>query len=278
MSHESTTETPVTVVTITYNDIVGLRRTVESLGRQTCRHFQHVVIDGGSADGSVDWVLGHASSRDTRVVSEPDDGIYDAMNKGLRHADGTLVTFLNAGDAYSDARVLERAVQHHQDHGWDWGHGLARIVNDDGHQVRPLGDTSYSWWRHAFGRNTIVHQTVFVRTSVLRAIDGFDLRFPVAADFHVLLQLGRRNPPGLWSDVDVEFLVGGVSDRRFALALWEMHRARCDVMRLQGPLQALDAVWWATLVSYVYARRTAKRFARGLGGRRALRWWVRHGK
>jgi len=267
---------PVTVVTVTYDDLAGLRRSVDSLRRQTHRDFQHVVIDGGSTDGSMDWLIAHPGSDNSVAVSEPDEGIYDAMNKGLQIAKGELVTFLNAGDTYADPDVLARVIQHHRDHHWEWGHGLARIVDGGGQQVRPLGDTSYNRWRHAFGRNSVVHQTVFVRTSVLRSLGGFDVTFPVAADFHTVLRLARISRPGLWADVDVEFLVGGLSDRRFALALWDMHRARCDVFRLRGPVRALDAMWWAGLVVYVQGRRVIKRSAQRLGGQRAVSWWIHH--
>ena len=91
----------VTVVTITWNNAFGLRRTLESLATQDFDDVQHVVIDGGSTDGSVEWLADHRVFADTVVVSEPDRGIYDAMNKGAALAKGTLITFLNAGDAYA---------------------------------------------------------------------------------------------------------------------------------------------------------------------------------
>ena len=73
---------PVTVVTVTMNNLVGLKRTLESLRSQSFRDVQHVVIDGASSDGSVEWLREHIAFDDTVVVSERDNGIYDAMNKG----------------------------------------------------------------------------------------------------------------------------------------------------------------------------------------------------
>lgn len=266
---------PVTVVTVTYNDEAGLRRTVESLRAQTLRTFEHVVVDGGSTDHSMAWLDANRPVDASVVLSEPDHGIYDAMNKGLALARGRLVTFLNAGDSYARDDVLERAVRHQQEHGWEWGHGLARVVDDDQRAVRPLARPSYARWRHALGRNDIIHQTVFVATERLRALGGFDLRYPIAADFRSTLQLGRLSRPGLWPQVDVEFLVGGLSDRRPGRSLWDMHRARCDVLGLRRPLTWLDASWCGALTLYVYFRRTAKRGARRLAGQRAVDWWAR---
>lgn len=278
MSGNLAAERPaVTVVTVTYNDMTGLRRTVDSLHQQTFRGFQHVVIDGGSTDGSVAWVKAHPACGQGLVISEPDKGIYDAMNKGLAHAEGVLVTFLNAGDNYADPNVLLRVVEHQRRHGWEWGHGRARIVDELG-QVRPLSAVKYTWSRHAFGRNDIVHQTVFVKTDLLRSLGGFDLTYPIAADFHCLLQLGRRSLPGLWADADVDFRVGGLSDRLFKKALWDMHRARCDVLRWRTPLRSLDTLWCGVLILYVQARQLVKRTARCVGGRQAIDWWAARGR
>lgn len=266
---------PVTVVTVTYNDEAGLRRTVDSLRRQSLRTFQHVVVDGGSRDGSVVWLKSNRAVDDFVVVSEPDEGIYDAMNKGLALARGRLVTFLNAGDVYAREDVLEHAVAHQHQHAWDWGHGSARVVDDQARAVRPLTRPAFNRWRHAFGRNDIIHQTVFVQTDRMRALGGFDLSYSIAADFRCVLQLGRHSHPGLWPEVDVEFLAGGLSDRRPGRSLWDMHRARCEVLGARGPLVGLDAIWTAGLTLYVHARRTAKRGARVIGGQRAVDWWAR---
>ena len=274
VSHEQA-PFPVTVVTVTFNDEEGLQRTVASLRAQTLRNFEHVVVDGGSVDGSMAWLAANPSVESSVVVSELDRGIYDAMNKGLARARGSLVTFLNAGDVYAADDVLDRAVAHQQRHGWEWGHGLARVVDGEGRAVRPLSKPKYAWRRHAFGRNTIVHQTVFVLTDRLREIGGFDLDYPIAADFRSVLQLGRRSRPGLWPEVDVAFLVGGLSDRRPGRSLWDMHRARCDVLGLRGPLVGVDAMWAGGLTCYVYGRRTAKSVARLVGGQRVVNWWAR---
>ena len=266
---------PVTVVTVTFNDEAGLRRTVESLRRQSLRNFEHVVVDGGSTDQSMVWLAAHPAVDASLFLSEGDDGIYDAMNKGLSLARGMLITFLNSGDVYAREDVLARAVTHHERYGWQWGHGLARVVDAQSRAVRPLGKPHFRRWHHAFGRNDIIHQTMFVSTDRLQALGGFDLRFPIAADFHSILQLARLGRPGLWPEIDVEFLVGGLSDRRPGRSLWDMHRARCDVFQLSGPVALLDAVWCAGLTLYVFARRMAKRAAGLVWGQRAVDWWAR---
>ena len=97
----------ISIITIHYNHGVGLRRTVESILAQTERKaFEWIVIDGGSTDGSAEFLKGISADIDV-LVSEKDGGIYDAMNKGLGKAQGQYVWFVNAGDALHDDSVVK---------------------------------------------------------------------------------------------------------------------------------------------------------------------------
>ena len=89
----------ISIITINYNNCEGLRRTIESVVNQTCRDFEYIIIDGGSTDGSVDVIKRYADNIDY-WVSEPDKGIYNAMNKGIRMATGDYVQILNSGDMF----------------------------------------------------------------------------------------------------------------------------------------------------------------------------------
>ena len=104
----------VTVITVTYNSLSTLRETLASVAAQTHTDLEHIVIDGGSTDGTV-AMLEAAGPTGPRWVSERDGGIYDAMNKGLRMATGELIGFLNSDDTYADTEVvadLASACQH----------------------------------------------------------------------------------------------------------------------------------------------------------------------
>lgn len=266
----------LTVVTVTWNDLRGLQRTMASLAEQTLRSYQHVIVDGGSTDGTLEWLSQHPIADDTVIVSEPDRGIYDAMNKGLARAKGTLIAFMNSGDAYARPEALASAVSHHVTHGWRWGHGRARVVNEERTQVRPLTPVRHHRIRDALSRNKLVHQTIFVETQFLRELGGFDLHHPIAADFRLFLLLSRwGGAPGLWTDVDVEFLIGGVSDERFVKALWECHVARSQVYGLGGLLRSADVIWTVAVVAYVAMRRYVKRCIRAAGADNLIAWWSR---
>lgn len=96
----------LSIITINFNNRDGLQQTINSVVKQTFTDFEWIVIDGGSTDGSLD-LIETQSSRFSYWVSEPDKGIYNAMNKGLEKASGEYVQFLNSGDAFVDERVLE---------------------------------------------------------------------------------------------------------------------------------------------------------------------------
>jgi len=94
------------IITINYNHAEGLRRTIESVVGQTCKDYEYIVIDGGSTDGSVDVIKEYADKIDF-WVSEPDKGIYNAMNKGIDHAHGEYLNFMNSGDCFYNEEVLQ---------------------------------------------------------------------------------------------------------------------------------------------------------------------------
>lgn len=99
----------LSIITINLNNAAGLERTMRSVAAQTCRDFEYIVIDGASSDGSVDVIKTHeAKIANMRWLSEPDNGIYNAMNKGIRTATGEYIQILNSGDCLAANDVVER--------------------------------------------------------------------------------------------------------------------------------------------------------------------------
>lgn len=98
------------IITVNYNNQAGLRKTIESVVCQTFHDYEFIVIDGGSKDGSVD-ILKEFDSHITYWVSEPDKGVYNAMNKGIAHAHGEYLNFMNSGDCFYDEKVLKHLAE-----------------------------------------------------------------------------------------------------------------------------------------------------------------------
>lgn len=105
--------TELTIITINYNNASGLQKTMESVLAQTSKDFEYIVIDGASTDGSVEFLQTFKLSnfQTLNLISEPDSGIYNAMNKGIRMAKGDYIHFLNSGDWLVDAFVVERMLK-----------------------------------------------------------------------------------------------------------------------------------------------------------------------
>ncbi len=108
----------ISVITVVYNSAHTIADALNSVAQQTYSDIEHIVIDGGSSDGTVSVIESHRDAL-AHFVSEPDNGIYDAMNKGLRLASGDVVGFLNADDVYAHNEVLSRIAELHQDSSLD---------------------------------------------------------------------------------------------------------------------------------------------------------------
>ena len=117
----------LSVVTVVLNDLPGVTRTARSLASQQWRDFEWIVIDGGSTDGTHDF-LAEAEPRPAFMASESDRGTYDAMNKGLARASGDLVVYLNSGDRLTHPRVLASAVRRLGGAEVTWGYGAQRYL------------------------------------------------------------------------------------------------------------------------------------------------------
>lgn len=100
----------ISVITVCYNSATSLERTISSVADQDFQNVEHIIIDGGSYDGTIE-ILNRHSAQLAHIVSEPDDGIYDAMNKGLRRANGDIICFLNADDFFASESVLSRVAE-----------------------------------------------------------------------------------------------------------------------------------------------------------------------
>lgn len=234
-----------TIVTVCFNDRDGLARTIESL-RGLDSRFEHIVVDGGSTDGSPEWLRHNPGLHSTTLVSEPDSGIYDAMNKGLQLARGGAIIFINAGDQLLAVDSLPALVSRLLSGSDQWLVGIAEIVSPDGDSppfLKPTKWRRYRWSWQTFVRYEICHPAMLVRTDVLRAMGGFDDSLRIAADFLISTSLGRTTAPILTDTVIARFERGGLSDISFQESLRECHRARVATVPWLRRLAWVDRIW-----------------------------------
>jgi len=165
------------IVTVCKNPGASLWVTQESLQRQTYGNFEWVVIDGVSTDGTLEQLKLHPGV--TTLVSEPDAGIYDAMNKGVRRAKGDFVFFLNAGDTFFDCTVLEQVAAMLALHPSDVLYGDAWIVEGEEKTFLRKHDRVDKIY---LVTATITHQAVFAHRDLFHVVGEFDTRFKLKAD------------------------------------------------------------------------------------------------
>jgi glycosyltransferase involved in cell wall biosynthesis len=123
----------LSIITVVYNNIVGLKYTYESIKNQTSTDFEWVIIDGGSTDGTNQWIVQEVSLPNVIHVSEKDNGLYDAMNKGLNLATGTYVWFVNSGDAIFSKETIQYLIA--QSNNSDVMYGETMLIDEAGKQI-----------------------------------------------------------------------------------------------------------------------------------------------
>jgi glycosyltransferase involved in cell wall biosynthesis len=247
----------VSIVTVCWNDLENVRRTLDSLARQTALNgWEHVLIDGASKDGTVEWYESAGFAFPHTVISEPDNGLYDAMNKSLDIVRGEHVVFMNAGDYFTDENALGRVLSRVSS-SLAWGFSRARVVDSNGRKVRAvIGKIPYSRFKHLFGGGALCHQAVVMKVELLRELGGFDLRMGDVADYHLLIKAASRVTPRTWPEIDVNYLDGGRS--AVNPDIWGKHRARVDVLALTPTTARLDSVWTAIQIARIRIRKKLK--------------------
>lgn len=249
----------LSIVTVCFNDFENVRRTMESIEMQTERQgWEHILIDGASSDGTAAWYAAAGFDFPHTLVSEPDKGIFDAMNKSLDYVNGDYVNFMCAGDRFADSRVIRRIFQRIRSQP-AWGYSKARIVDSAGNKVYPdIGRMPYSRAAHLFRIAQLCQQTVVMEVDFLRGLGGFDLSMGNGGDYHLLLKAAAVERPVTWPDIDVDYLAGGISDREIFHSLRLGHRCRVDALEMNPLLARLDGAWTALQVAHIWTRKKLK--------------------
>ena len=234
----------ISIVTITYNAASVLQRTLDSVASQTYPDIEHLIIDGASKDGTLEMVKDYESKTkdyEVRVASEPDRGIYDAMNKGLQKATGDYIIFMNAGDTFHEVTTLEK-VADRAEPSVERGvkgkepaviYGDTNIVDSKGNFLRKrhLSAPEQLSWRSFKNGMLVCHQAFYARLDIARNIH-YDLQYRHSADvdwcIRVMKEAERQHLPLVnVHTVVADFLDGGDSKQNHRASLKE----RFAVMR-----------------------------------------------
>lgn len=177
--------TLVSVVTVVYNDVSHIEETIQSVLNQTFSDIEYIVVDGNSKDGTLD-VIRKYEDRITYWQSEPDKGVYDAMNKAISLCNGEWVSFMNSGDSFTDEHVIENVFASKS--------YTASVVYGKTNMVYPFGTVVYEPKKPCTGVDHMPfnHQSCFTRLSELK-LYGFNLKYRICGDFDFYYTLLKKN-------------------------------------------------------------------------------------
>lgn len=169
----------LSIITINYNNLQGLKKTMQSVFDQTFTDYEYIIIDGGSTDGSIEYIKEHATKL-SHVVCEKDNGIYDALNKGSRLAGGTYLHHLNSGDAYYEKNSLELLFKTFPTEDFVY-------CNQDlpGHFLKEYPSIlNYSF----FCRDAVPHQATIIKRSFFETAGPFSETYSMGGDYKFFLE------------------------------------------------------------------------------------------
>lgn len=250
-----------TIVTCTYNAAEVLQRTLDSVLVQSWPEVEHLIVDGASTDDTLKLVDAYRhdnteqeTGHDVRVLSEPDRGLYDAMNKALQLATGDYLVFLNAGDALPHPDLLEQMcteVNGRSDGGLPAVlYGDTNIVDDQGQVLhgRRLSPPDVLTWRSFKHGMLVCHQAFYARTDLARQ-EPYDLRYRFSADVDWCIRIMKRAEKQHLSllrihAVVANYLDGGMTNKNHRASLKERFRVMC---RHYGYVQTIAMHAWFVL-------------------------------
>ena len=225
----------ISIITVCFNSAITIEDTIKSVENQKGADVEHIIIDGLSKDGTIDIIKRNKSV--SKFVSEPDNGIYDAMNKGIVLATGDVIGTLNADDFYANENVLEEVAKVFLDPNVEACYGDLVYVNqkDTEEIVRYWKSRDYvsglfkSGWMPA-------HPTFFVRKSVYDRLGGFDLSYKIAADFELLFRFIEQNKieTKYLPKVLVKMRLGGTTNKNLSNIL-RQNKEILSILKKQYP-------------------------------------------
>ncbi|MES2458558.1 MAG: glycosyltransferase family 2 protein [Bacteroidota bacterium] len=224
----------ISIITINYNNATGLKQTITSVLAQTYPKIQYVVIDGGSDDGSKE-VLDFYQDKISYITSEPDSGIYNAMNKGIRAAYGDYLLFINSGDLLLNKNVIEDVAAMKLDKDLVYGN-IVLVENGESKDWIMHDQLSFETFYHS----TIPHPGTFIKKNLFDEVGHYNETYKIVSDWEFfLIALCKHNCSHKYINVKIcRFFLDGISadPKNYSLLLSE----RNEVLQKHFPLFIKD--------------------------------------
>ena len=224
----------LSIITVNYNNKLGLERTIKSVQNQSFKGFEHIIIDGGSTDGSKE-VIKHNKAHFSYWVSETDEGVYNAMNKGIKQANGEYLFFLNSGDDFIDNNALKKIVSYLT--GEDIVYFNINQIEGKLVNVKKTPELlSFSYLYH----DLPPHQSTFIKKILFDKFGFYDEDLKIVSDWKFIIKaLIKHNASYKYIDeIFTNFYHGGISTNKESEAL--MKKERASVLNAEFPILMND--------------------------------------
>lgn len=210
----------ISVVTVCFNSQDTIRMTIESVLSQKYDDFEYIIVDGASTDLTLSIIGEYLDNAVIKMVSEPDKGLYDAMNKATKLAEGDYLCFMNSGDAFVDDMVVADIAGRLSG---DITYGNVVRVREDGeHTEKYKGTKMETKWTLLKGR-MICHQTMFIKRETM-LLYGYDTKYRITADFNMLCRMVKDKKELNYVDRDIarmDNIEGISSDKKNIPVMWK---------------------------------------------------------
>ena len=201
----------VSIITISFNAKVTIEKTLLSVANQSYENIEHIIVDGNSKDNTIDICKSY--SHISKILSEPDKGVYDAFNKGIKLATGDVIGFLNADDTFHNENSIQDIVEAFSNNETDIVYGNLDYVNEESKVIR-------NWISKSYEKGLVkkawmpAHPSFYCKKEVYECLGGYNDSFKIAGDFELCLRfLEINNIPSLYLNKKVvKMLVGGISN------------------------------------------------------------------
>ena len=206
----------ISIITVTYNNVSVINDCLDSVKLQNYNNIEHIIIDGGSTDGTLQYLQSKRAEFKT-LISEPDNGIYDAMNKGIKYSTGDIVGFLNSDDFYANNNVIIKVVKEFEDNTKIEACYADLIYVDQLDTSKTVRYVKSSKFKEGlFSKGWCPpHPTFFVRRSVYERFGKFDLKYRIASDVDLMMRFLEKHKiksqyiPEVW----VKMRIGGTNNK-----------------------------------------------------------------
>lgn len=242
--------TKISIITVVRNRVKVVGQAISSVQTQDYQHIEHVIIDGASTDGTLELIQ-KLVGKDTVLISEPDSGIYDALNKGVINSTGDVIGVLHSDDFFSDELVISQVSKLFEDPSIDIVYGDLDYVSsiDSDRVIRHWVAGEFSQKKLSWGWMP-PHPTVFIRRSIIETYGAYDTGYRISGDYDSLLRyFGRGKAKAIYlKRVLVKMRVGGESNRSLRHIMRKMSEDYCTLR--QNRVGGFGALMWKNISKF----------------------------